>query len=364
MNTQTEIVTLIFGKGIVNDDSIHYEMNAQVDSNTGKFSGNYKIDSDGLIGKGIFRRAAKRLWDLKLKLGGTGPNIPQSIYELGGFDLTINSKTTHLSDGESYDSFTRVSGIENLAQIDIIFKESSMGNAPESPLQISYSIFENARPGQVRFLTHHRDDQGEHSITQGMIFMNGNPTGVLPTTIRTNFYVEFDPLSDAEVCKSIGGKFRGGIKIIEEDSTLPYNPADYFRTYDHKVSGAGAVVLYKYVPEISTLGIEFERYPDKEKLPAILNSEDGKLSVLLRSDISGTLHLSALMEVEHAVCNDKMCNVSQTYCVNSPLWRCYCTYFHGVPTCHHEPCSSRGGGGGGVQLGAVDFTAVVPGGEW
>jgi hypothetical protein len=362
MNAKREIATVIIGRGMVDDDSIRYAINARIDSQTGEFSGTYKIDGGDLVGNGLFRRAAKRMWDLKLKLGGTGPNIPQSIYELGGFDLSIDSITTHLNDGNAYESFTRVGGTEHVAQIDIVFHESAMGSEPGFPLQASFSTFANAGPGQIRFVTHHRDGQGEHSTTEGTIRLNGNPRGMLPATIKTNFHVEFEPTSNAEGGQSVSGRFRGGVEIIDDEGPSPYNPAEYFRSYDYKVSGAGAVVLYKYVPEISTFGIGFERYPDKEQLPAILRSEDGKFSVSLRSDASGSLHLSALMEVEHAVCNNKRCSVSQTYCVTAPLMRCYCTYFGGVSQCYHEPCPS--GGGGGVEPSAVDFTAVVPGGEW
>jgi hypothetical protein len=149
MNAKREIATVIIGRGMVDDDSIRYAINARIDSQTGEFSGTYKIDGGDLVGNGLFRRAAKRMWDLKLKLGGTGPNIPQSIYELGGFDLSIDSITTHLNDGNAYESFTRVGGTEHVAQIDIVFHESAMGSEPSFPLQASFSTFANA--GQGRF---------------------------------------------------------------------------------------------------------------------------------------------------------------------------------------------------------------------
>jgi hypothetical protein len=148
---------------------------------------------------------------------------------------------------------------------------------------------------------------------------------------------------------------------MEDKSTSPYNPADYFQDYTGRVSGAGAEILFKYSPEISTLGIEFNQYPTKNELPVILVSKDDKVSIALRKDSDGNLHLSALVEVGHGICNNKRCSVTQKWCKNAPLMKCYCSYFGGVSQCYHSPCGSNGGG---VELGAVDFTVTVPDGEW
>lgn len=103
MNSTTEIVSMIAGKGTLDDDPVRYEMAARIDSRTGKFHGTYDVDGGGdLVGNGLFSRLAKRAWDLKLKWGppvgqpasGAGPTVPQSIYELGNFDLSISDDTS------------------------------------------------------------------------------------------------------------------------------------------------------------------------------------------------------------------------------------------------------------------------------
>lgn len=144
----------------------------------------------------------------------------------------------------------------------------------------------------------------------------------------------------------------------------PYEVASYFETYSGRVAGAGAVLEYRYVEEIGTLGMRFLTYPKRAALPATLVSDDNRLNVVMRTDTAGASHLSALYEVPHAICNNKRAHIDGKWCENNNIgWSCYCTYFRGVSSCYSDPCGGNGNGGG-VEVGAVDFSAIVPGGEW
>jgi hypothetical protein len=354
----------IYGTGMTGEAATNYVFSGAFDDNAGAFSGRFDIGFPATEESDAIRRAAARIWELNLRR--SLPSDDHSIAELGGHDLVIESVTTILGAG-GYESFAQVSGSGVFFDVAARFQEPNIGNGSVEHTQESVTTFWGDGPSRVRFEAVHRDANGEHSITRGLIHLNGKPEAVLDRPINMQSSVTFLPDRRAsEAGASLRGAFSGMVKVTSYRRDLPYNPAEVFSGPGTQIVDDRVDFTYQLVEEISTINLDVKRYPKAADLPFTVTSEDGKLLATFSRTSRGGLLVAGTVQHASLPCPNRMCNSTATACVAGPLMWCFCGRINGprgpVLHCSHGTCS--GGGGGVVQPGASAFSAELPSGSW
>jgi hypothetical protein len=356
---------LFNASGVTENTPSEYRFTGSYNGPTGSFSGSYFVNVPKIGERGVYRRAAKRLWDLKLRWG-SGPNVPRSIIEIAGDELIIESHTISSLSGEDGPTTAIVYRTDNLMVADLRYKELEPIVGAGGSTQTSFSSFWGDGPGRVRFETSHQDDLGEFAVTRGVIVLKGNPKAEMPKRVFTRFTIDFEkPENVQEDEFLLTGGFKGKVELTDYRLDLPYDPREKLSNLKNEIVTDLLELEYEIQDEINTAFINFRKLPSAEKLPMTIEAPKKDLVVHLRPTVAGGLHISGVYDRQASLCNHSWCNLSQTGCVHNWFWDCSCVTVNfpapGTTSCTHKPCSY---GSGNVGPASTDFSIEIGPGEW
>jgi hypothetical protein len=179
--------------GDLNGNAVTFRLTNSIDTVTGEFAGTFEIEGDptflAATGDNFFAELTIPPWDLKLLFEPAGA---VSIYELSGFEFSVETDTTFIDDAAgSHIGFLSVAGDATAADYVHTFSRTTSA-ANGASRWTAVTNFFPLGPGLVGFDTVHlANGATPFSETTGQISLEGSPAAVLESAFRTDFDVVF-----------------------------------------------------------------------------------------------------------------------------------------------------------------------------